>query len=946
LRILSNELVEVKVDEGTGNVVGLKDLITGSEHLLSRRPELKLRRTGMGIAEIEPFQCPQWREVGEGKFLCSQDGVEVEKRVKVEGPRVLYAVKARNSNPEPREVRVRVAIYSACSRGGFWGDPGVEGASHACRYYVSFGFGESWGTFSNVATPGTARGFPFRKHSYRTRWFPELKWIALVDKAKREGLAIRCISRGCYGAVEDQFFDVEVNLAIPEAHLKPGEEVSLEFQLLPFHGLGRVDHVGERFLIGVEVPSVVLPGERMEGVLRIYPLVKGEGRVEGEMIMRRGMQSIGKRGYNIDRVKEGVRTLNLEFSPEEIAVSPLTPTEVKLRTSREMEWSFERELYEVPYLSLRVLGEEVRRAISVNPDVMMALRSVGAGLRDLVARYVEDNPAVESDYLDREASSHIYSLARDYSFRPAKLFALPSLLDEATLQLLRDYLKRRGIQEISKALGIKAIQEISPLDLALGFKVYGSLDYLDAMKTWFRLFCDLVEREEFATYYRALHGGAGADRFSDYVLALDLVEDQLGEDLVSRTYRAFRWVAKEVEEITNAWTGNWELGEAAGLLALAGKLRYQGYEQDVERALNVARISLSTFLEDGAWPELSASYHTVTLSHLIRLAELSRVLGLEDLYSFNAGGEAVIVKALKWLWGVLTPSDRTPAMEDAGESSPPPDIFFIASLRYGDPRFAYAAHRLSRLSPLPNWPLTALIALQGNLRPERGTPWVRERVSVFPQSGRFVYRDSEAEDSLYLILDFGPQGGWHGHADRLNFELHYLGQPLVVDAGVAGYYNPLHWTWSRRSIAHNTVTRGEEDHDEYSRGELLDLRTSAQEVRAVFVSRIDRGAEVRRELSLRPGEGVLDIRDVVTGEGRFRFNIHCRGSHRDLGRGKHQFSLGGFSYLLVLPEGANEVVREGYRGREEKVPYIYYERDVKGSAEFQARVQLKGERLS
>jgi len=161
-----------------------------------------------------------------------------------------------------------------------------------------------------------------------------------------------------------------------------------------------------------------------------------------------------------------------------------------------------------------------------------------------------------------------------------------------------------------------------------------------------------------------------------------------------------------------------------------------------------------------------------------------------------------------------------------------------------------------------------------------------------------------------------------------------------------GTTTPCTGPWSRRSIPHNTVTRGEEDHDEYSRGELLDLRTSAQEVRAVFVSRIDRGAEVRRELSLRPGEGVLDIRDVVTGEGRFRFNIHCRGSHRDLGRGKHQFSLGGFSYLLVLPEGANEVVREGYRGREEKVPYIYSRRDVKGSAEFQARVQLKGERLS
>lgn len=64
------------------------------------------------------------------------------------------------------------------------------------------------------------------------------------------------------------------------------------------------------------------------------------------------------------------------------------------------------------------------------------------------------------------------------------------------------------------------------------------------------------------------------------------------------------------------------------------------------------------------------------------------------------------------------------------------------------------------------------------------------------------------EDSVSASLYYGYNGG-HGHADRLHFQLFAAKQSLLPDLGypdAANVYEAGRFTWSRNTIAHNTVT--------------------------------------------------------------------------------------------------------------------------------------------
>jgi len=327
LYTLSKDVVEIHIDLDTVTIVQLINKITESRYLFSRKSELELRAPGMGIIEIEPTFCNNWRitKLKSDGFIaeCSTQGYYFMKVVNLGNGFVEYEYRIKNTNSKSVKARPRVAIYIACARGGFWGDEGVEGAINTCRYFVDYGYSESWGTFSTTATPGTPRGYMFEKHSYRSRWFPEVRWLAFVDVAKREGIVVQCLSEGCYASVEDQFFNIEVNLAIPAKLLMPGEEITLRFRLIPFTDLTRVDYVDEDVVVGVEGPSIALPGDKYRGSIQVYSLKKLETSVSGRIVFVRGMQSIGKRGYCVDRVVPDKRAIGLVLAQERVALEML-----------------------------------------------------------------------------------------------------------------------------------------------------------------------------------------------------------------------------------------------------------------------------------------------------------------------------------------------------------------------------------------------------------------------------------------------------------------------------------------------------------------------------------------------------------------------------------------------------------------------------------------------
>jgi len=67
---------------------------------------------------------------------------------------------------------------------------------------------------------------------------------------------------------------------------------------------------------------------------------------------------------------------------------------------------------------------------------------------------------------------------------------------------------------------------------------------------------------------------------------------------------------------------------------------------------------------------------------------------------------------------------------------------------------------------------------------------------------------NNAADTVSLALYYGYAGG-HGHFDRLGFELYAHGRPMMPDLGYPDFMNayvPGIYTWSKVTIAHNTVT--------------------------------------------------------------------------------------------------------------------------------------------
>jgi|GEM_PF-2332859 hypothetical protein len=102
-------------------------------------------------------------------FICSSEGVDLLWRIELSDSSIKYSVETHNKSDG--EYINRIMIYSACGRGGLWGDPGVEDATYSCRYYVDYGFESSRETFSSIMIPNTVREYRFEKHSYKSRFF-------------------------------------------------------------------------------------------------------------------------------------------------------------------------------------------------------------------------------------------------------------------------------------------------------------------------------------------------------------------------------------------------------------------------------------------------------------------------------------------------------------------------------------------------------------------------------------------------------------------------------------------------------------------------------------------------------------------------------------------------------------------------------------------------------
>jgi hypothetical protein len=235
--------------------------------------------------------------------------------------------------------------------------------------------------------------------------------------------------------------------------------------------------------------------------------------------------------------------------------------------------------------------------------------------------------------------------------------------------------------------------------------------------------------------------------------------------------------------------------------------------------------------DDGMFWERSAGYHFYTLSALMALTEGAWRCGI-DLYNLESPdtyGPSDPVrelnypvdgdngpKTLKLMFDapfyLAFPDGSLPTISDSNMSSlQGGDPYRIAFARYGDPKYGWLVNErggrpglqaLIHGEPEGSFPRPEIGtgAFANNGRAELGS-------TLFPSIGLGLLRADEAdENATCALLNYGPQGGGHGHPDMLSVVLYARGKQWIPDFGSFDYAQQrMKSEWTAQTVSHSTA---------------------------------------------------------------------------------------------------------------------------------------------
>ncbi|MEO1617511.1 MAG: heparinase II/III family protein [Planctomycetota bacterium] len=194
--------------------------------------------------------------------------------------------------------------------------------------------------------------------------------------------------------------------------------------------------------------------------------------------------------------------------------------------------------------------------------------------------------------------------------------------------------------------------------------------------------------------------------------------------------------------------------------------------------------------EDGGWLENSLSYHITTeIFFTPMLAEL-KLYGFDLLQSNEELGER-LRRFYRFPILAMRPDQRLVSIADGGLGNPYPasniaaywltrDPYLIPFLKGRDLEFT-----VSDLPPAPE------IEMESRHLSDFG-------VTILHDGGKPGLEN-------WALIRHGKHHGGHCHYDMLGVVGYSHGQPLHDDCG-SNYKNPLHFSWARNTISHNTIT--------------------------------------------------------------------------------------------------------------------------------------------
>ena len=264
------------------------------------------------------------------------------------------------------------------------------------------------------------------------------------------------------------------------------------------------------------------------------------------------------------------------------------------------------------------------------------------------------------------------------------------------------------------------------------------------------------------------------------------------------------------------------------------------------------------FDDDGLWHEGSIAYHNYTLTAMAINFEAARFFGI-DLHDYSwqtSGGSTMAIYQPFVSHLAFVKFDGTlPRLNDDIQGT---DLSSIIDLLEFSNRYWPAQVPQSYLEKARE--MTEQTSLRSCFWQSQANGLsMKLESSNFESFGVSIIRHND----LFILLDYGPHGGWHGHFDKLNIEISSNQSNLFSDPGTVVYSLPSSNDWYRTSYAHSLPFIGFENQPETT-GRLLNhnFTTESSFVMAQYTDE-ENGMNVTRLLLVlstsQYGNVVLDV---------------------------------------------------------------------------------------
>jgi len=681
-----------------------------------------------------------------------------------------------------------------------------------------------------------------RKYSNsRYEWaYPQ--WAAFVDTVRREGVAFLFNSVTPVISVDHGWNEMLVGFRSAWQTPTRRRPVEYVYRVCVFDGVGRVDRLDNSGLAAIDLPATIAPGERVEAHVGLIAFRRREGMAE---VGWEGNGRAHRRDYRVRllpyrtwrrRLRVGPFPDPIEVKYNEYAAKPARVW-VSMGTWRAECWLADTpSITSAPVQAVRVsaLTGRVRRSAQDLVDCARAEHEADRLPREGLAvclayqrflekrmreeAWTEQNRARAFRWLD--AMRAVVDAGVDIASHgiiadPASMHGL--LDDNATGDLLRSYADRAARMDRDVPLGPTKLRMTWGTDYFYPFRAARANAVAHAITgdeaCLKRAKRDLLKIARNHLTYGSCLGESLfiATTMLGVLEAYDVVQPHLTLEEQTDLLDYLLWCTEILFDDVNLTGSNHDSWHAAALGWLACRFAYLPQARLwAERCAEILRHHIGYQLPDGAWTEQSPSYHDMNVRSFVLGAEALRGPGF-DLYASEDGRS--IQAMARWSIGMAGPERRYSALDDCRGGPPSLDTLLLVAAAYRDAEMLGYAHTLIEAGAAIAEPL-ALWRYPRDLEPADPAPLY---ASLLPASGHLIFRSTwmppaartggqaAGGTGVRAILQFGPHGGWHGHADKLALDLMIDGRPVLTDAGVALYEDAVHWNWHHTTRAHNTV---------------------------------------------------------------------------------------------------------------------------------------------